>query len=539
VADVPERIPRKLGRYEVRGKIGEGGMATVYLAADPRRAGALDGSDLLALKVIKDAYAMNNEFVTMFTDEAQLASQFSHPSIVRVFELGADGPRLFIAMEFLRGQSLWSVWNACRERGVRLRYDVAAHIGARVAEGLHYAHEARGPRGDRLELVHRDVNASNVFVTYSGEVKVIDFGLAKAANKLSRTRAGMVKGKLAYMSPEQAVGREVDRRTDIFALGISLWECTVDRRLFKGTSESDTLERVHAAFVPDPRELVEGYPDALWNVLRKSLERDPDARYATAAEMAKDLYAAASLGGRVVDQHVVSGIMHALFGDEIEKQRAWTMAANQAPRAAEGPRTSMAPAAVPTLNPGPSTGELMVETPDIAAPTRAMSVVDVTWLEAQSSERASAFALPAEVLSSRDFNTAAEQQPAGGKFSTLVMGKQPSIPEIVMPFDPSRSTNAGPNPGSGSAPSYAPPTGRGVAPPSFAPAPLGAVHLDPRLSLAPGALGSVPPGALPNAMQSAYASVPPPRKTPWPAIIILAVLAMLGVALVLLALKKS
>ena len=179
-------------------------MATVYLgfARDPTMPG---GGLLVALKVIKELYALNTEFVTMFSDEAKTVSRFNHPNIVRVFELGAEGNRLFMAMEFLNGQSLWHVWNACRERGVRLRYDVAAWIGARAAEGLHHAHELHDERGEFLNIVHRDVNASNIFITYDGQVKIIDFGLAKAANRVSRTRAGMVKGKLAYMSPEQVV----------------------------------------------------------------------------------------------------------------------------------------------------------------------------------------------------------------------------------------------------------------------------------------------------------------------------------------------
>src|SRR5262245_10374770 len=228
----PRPIPERLGRYEIRAKIGEGGMAIVYLGH------LAEGAErVAAVKVIKDEYSLNTDFVTMFMDEAKIVSRLDHPNIVKVYELGHEGNRLFIAMELLFGQSLWAVWNACRTRGIRLRYDLVAWIGARVAEGLHHAHELRSVDGTASNLVHRDMNASNIFVTYDGHVKIIDFGLAKAIGRVSKTAAGVVKGKLAYMSPEQAVGRQLDRRSDVFALGATLWEVSVDRRLFKGADD--------------------------------------------------------------------------------------------------------------------------------------------------------------------------------------------------------------------------------------------------------------------------------------------------------------
>ena len=259
----PNGAPARLGRYEVRAKIAEGGMATVYLG---RLAGPAGFERVVALKVIRDQYALNPDFVDMFLDEAKIVARLSHPNIVQVHELGMEGNRLFIAMELLFGQSLWQVWEACRERKVRLRYDLLAWLGARVAEGLHHAHELTDA-GQRLEVIHRDVNPSNIFVTYDGQPKVIDFGLAKAANRISKTAAGVLKGKLAYMSPEQALGQRIDRRTDVFALGITLWELSADRRLFKQNDDVATLKAVHEANIPDPRTLVVGYPDQLWGVI--------------------------------------------------------------------------------------------------------------------------------------------------------------------------------------------------------------------------------------------------------------------------------
>jgi serine/threonine protein kinase len=313
----------RLGRYEVRAKIAEGGMATIYLG---RLVGDAGFERPVALKVIKDEFCVNREFVNMFLDEAKIVSRLSHPNVVQLFELGKEGHRLFIAMELLLGQSLWSLWDACRERNIRLRYDVVSWIGARVAEGLHHAHELRDASGELQNLVHRDVNASNIFITYDGQVKVVDFGLAKAAGRISRTAAGIVKGKLAYMSPEQTVGRPLDRRTDIFALGATLWELTVDRRLFKGKDDVSTLTAVNQAKVPDPRKIVADYPRELWTVLRRSLARDKEKRFANALEMAKALDECSLVEGRRVSAETIAEVMRALFDHERRRMATWVSA---------------------------------------------------------------------------------------------------------------------------------------------------------------------------------------------------------------------
>jgi serine/threonine-protein kinase len=323
-----EPFPPRLGRYEVRAKIGDGGMASVYLGRQ------LGGSQrVVALKVIKEEFCRNPEFVTMFLDEAKIVSQLSHPNLVQVIELGSEGDRLFIAMELLFGQSLWQVWDSCRVRNVRLRYDMAAWIGARVADGLHHAHDMRDPSGQPQMLVHRDINASNIFVTYDGHVKVIDFGLAKAANRAYKTAAGIVKGKLAYLSPEQVAGQAIDRRSDVFALGTTLWELTTDRRLFRVKDDTETLKRVYAANVPDPTSLVLGYPPMLWEVLKRALTRDPASRYASAADFGRALDAFAQSEGRAVDAAAISEMMKQLFLKEREQDAAWIADAS----APEGP----------------------------------------------------------------------------------------------------------------------------------------------------------------------------------------------------------
>jgi eukaryotic-like serine/threonine-protein kinase len=308
----------RLGRYEVRTKIAEGGMAILYLgrSADASRSNA-------ALKVIRPEYARDLQFVAMFLDEAKLTSRLDHPSIVKIYEQASQDGVLFIAMELLFGQSLASVWEASDKRGPRLPIEVVAYVGARVADGLHHAHELRDDAGVHQEVVHRDINPSNIFVTYGGHVKIIDFGLAKAVDRLTSTMAGVVKGKLAYMSPEQIAGPRIDRRTDIFALGTTLWELTVGRRLFKAPNDAETMRNVKEARVPDPRSFVPSYPATLAGMLMRALAREPDARYPTAAEFAKDLDAFAMKGGRIVNPATLLEIMSHLFPGERDRDASW------------------------------------------------------------------------------------------------------------------------------------------------------------------------------------------------------------------------
>ena len=348
--------PTRLGRYELLAEIGSGGMAVVHLA---RR----DDGELVALKTIREEFARSDEFLAMLLDEAQIVARLRHPNIVRYHELGRQGRNAFIAMELLSGQSLWTVWEACRARGVRLRYDVLAWIGARVADALHYAHELTDEQGNPLGIVHRDVNATNVLLTYDGEVKVIDFGLAKAANRAVKTAAGTIKGKVAYMSPEQATGAAVDRRTDVFALGATLWELACDRRLFKEADDVKTLARVHAARVPDPTLLVAGFPPELWRILERALEREKQDRYATAEQLARDLDAFA---GPSVTAQVVADVMRSLFPEERARQARWIVDASSRRGRIAPLRSTGAPLVGP---------ELLRPLPPEASPARRLALV--------------------------------------------------------------------------------------------------------------------------------------------------------------------
>ncbi len=315
-------IPDKIGRYDIRAKLADGGMANIYVG---RLSGPAGFEKLHAIKVIKPEFSSDKDFTNMFLDEARIAAKLSHPSIVQVHELGEDptNKRLFLAMELLFGESLWDIWFTARARKQRLPEDLVAWIGARIAEGLHHAHELTS-NGVKQNVIHRDVNPSNVFVTYDGQVKIIDFGLAKAKNRVTETGLGVIKGKVAYMAPEQTKSsKDIDHRIDIFALGVTLWELTVDRRLFKRGDNVATLAAVAECKVPEPTQFVPDYSPALWEILKKALAKDRNARYATAKEMADALDAFSRSRGRVVTAATVTTFMEDLFGAQRERYQAW------------------------------------------------------------------------------------------------------------------------------------------------------------------------------------------------------------------------
>jgi len=315
-------LPEKIGRYDIRAKLADGGMANIYVG---RLSGPAGFERLCAIKVIKPEFSADKDFTNMFLDEARIAAKLSHPSIVQVHELGEDANnrRLFLSMELLFGESLWDIWFTARAKKQRLPEDLVAWIGARIAEGLHHAHEL-SQNGVKQNVVHRDVNPSNVFVTYDGQVKIIDFGLAKAKNRVTETGLGVIKGKVAYMAPEQTKSsRDIDHRIDIFALGVTLWELTVDRRLFKRADNVTTLAAVAECKVPDPTTIVPEYSPALWEILKKALAKKREDRFQTAREMADALDAFSRSRGRVVTPATVSKFMEDLFGAQRERYQAW------------------------------------------------------------------------------------------------------------------------------------------------------------------------------------------------------------------------
>ncbi len=312
-------LPKKLGRFEVGAKIGGGGMATVYVGRGTRA----DGSEeLVALKVIREELATDEQFATMFVDEAKILARLSHPNVIHTLEYGVTGPHRFIAMELLSGRTYADVWDILAAKGRTMPVKLGAWICARVAEGLHSAHELVDEEGHALSVIHRDVNPTNIFLTHTGGVKLIDFGLARARVRMSKSVDGIVKGKIPYLAPEQAEGKEIDRRVDVYALGATLWETATMKRLFKRNTDVATLKAIREAFVPDVRDIVSGFPDELWAIIEKALARDRDARYATAADVMKDLDAFVGKDTEAFE-HELGGLLGELFPGQEAKQAQW------------------------------------------------------------------------------------------------------------------------------------------------------------------------------------------------------------------------
>jgi serine/threonine-protein kinase len=339
VPNFQTKPPKVLGRFEVGAKIGGGGMATVYLGRDARK----DGSEaLVALKVIRDELANDEQFTAMFVDEAKILARLSHPNVIQTLEYGVTGPHHFIAMELLNGRTVADVWDVLTAEPGTFDLGLAAWICARVAEGLHSAHELVDEQHVPLNVIHRDVNPTNIFVTHAGEVKLIDFGLARARVRVSKSADGIVKGKIPYLAPEQARGAPIDRRVDIYALGTTLWEMSTMKRLFKRDNDVDTLKAIRDAHVPDPREENADFPVALWKIIDRALQRERDDRYASAEELRADLDSFARATGPHVQK--LADLVSRLFPGGEARQAKWLRDA-AAVRVPEG--TMAPPAPVP------------------------------------------------------------------------------------------------------------------------------------------------------------------------------------------------
>jgi serine/threonine protein kinase len=283
-------LPHVIGRYALYGEIAAGGMATVHYG---RLLGPAGFSRTVAIKRLHAQFAKDPEFVSMFLDEARLAARIRHPNAVQTLDVVALGGELFLVMDYVQGESLSRLVRASRTKDHAVPLPVVSAILCGALHGLHAAHEATNDRGEPLGIVHRDVSPQNILVGADGVPRVLDFGVAKAAGRIHTTREGQVKGKLAYMSPEQIVGRMLDRRSDVFAAGIVLWETLTLQRLFGGEdNEGAIINAVMSRPLQPPSAIKPGISDAVDAVCMRALEREVDARFQTAREMALALEAA-------------------------------------------------------------------------------------------------------------------------------------------------------------------------------------------------------------------------------------------------------
>jgi serine/threonine-protein kinase len=287
-------------------------MAEIYLA---RAQGPEGFSKDVAIKVVRSFLASDPQFVQMFIAEARLASRLNHANVVQIFDFGKHEDTYYLAMEYVRGVSLWDLRQRCRQQGVPFPPLLAAEIGAQVARGLHYAHTL-SERGQRLGVVHRDVTPHNVLLSFDGAVKLTDFGIAKA--QTTHTAPGMLKGKFAYMAPEQARGDVVDARTDVFALGIVLWELLTGGRLFDGDSDLAVLRAVEQSLIAPPSRLNPDVPQELSNVVMKALARPPPERFQTAFELEKALTTFVLRTAQTMEDSSIALFLRQLYRAEIE-----------------------------------------------------------------------------------------------------------------------------------------------------------------------------------------------------------------------------
>ena len=312
------RQPIPFGKYLLLDRIAIGGMAEIFVA----KAFGVEGFErILAIKKILPNMVEDGEFTSMFVDEARIAVQLNHANIAQIYELGRHEESLYIALEYVSGRDLRALMDRCRRQSVRLTVPQACYVAGAMLEGLDYAHRKKDAQGRPLGIVHRDVSPQNILVSFEGEVKVVDFGIAKAAIRNQATQAGVLKGKFGYMSPEQVRGQPIDARSDLFAAGVVLYELLTAEKLFTAESDFSTLEKVRNADVPPPRVHNEAIPPELERIVLKALAREPADRYQSASDLHEELSGfALADGGRPFGRKHMATLVRDLFAEELRRE---------------------------------------------------------------------------------------------------------------------------------------------------------------------------------------------------------------------------
>lgn len=419
-----------IARYELLGQLGRGGMAEVWLA---RAIGLRDFEKILVLKRILRDKSDDPRFIGMLRDEARVAATLDHPNIVHTFDVGLQGEELFISMEYLHGETVKSILAATRDSGEQMPLELAVQVAMGCAAGLHYAHEQTDSKGRALNIVHRDVSPSNVIVTHHSGVKLIDFGIAKAKSRKEQTAVGMLKGKAAYMSPEQCKGDKLDRRSDVFALGIMMYEMTATVRPFEGESHLAIMHQICNENPRPPGEFRKGYPEPLARVVMRALERDPDKRYQSAFELMEELERVT----RDSKLHALPGALarylEHLFGP---RPHPWQLARQQAVAAGRTDFETTQTSEKSPVKPNTST----ITQPKIGAPNLSSSsessptagpVVDVRTAAAGSSTRG-IVTEPAGMPVLSEDDLAISPRPSRQTSSALIVGASVAVAAVLV-----------------------------------------------------------------------------------------------------------
>lgn len=339
--DPQRRNLTTFGKYTLIDRIAVGGMAEIFLA---RQAGLEGFEKTIVLKRIRPHLSKQANFVKMFLNEAKLAAQLNHPNIVQIYDLGKISESYFIAMEYIFGRDMRRIIPKADSLGIPFPMVYALKIASSVCEGLYYAHQKTDLYGNALNIVHRDVTPENIFVSFDGTVKVLDFGIAKAANQIEQTQAGEIKGKLSYMSPEQCMGKGLDNRSDIFSLGVVLYEWVTGFKLFTGDSEVAVLKSITDGKIYAPSYFKADIPDKVEHILMRALEKDRDKRYQTAWEMQYDIDQFLSQYEFTPSNIHLSNFLKQLFFDELEDEKARLLSGS-------APREAVAEEVISTIEP--------------------------------------------------------------------------------------------------------------------------------------------------------------------------------------------
>jgi serine/threonine protein kinase len=356
-----KRQPIPFGKYLLLDRINIGGMAEVWRG---KQVGASGFERLVAIKRILPNIAEDAEFITMFIDEAKITVQLTHANIAQVYELGHIQTSYFIAMEYIAGKDMRAIFDRGRKKGEPAPVPLTCYVVGKLCEGLDYAHRKKDGMGRDMNIVHRDISPQNILISYEGEVKVIDFGIAKAAGKATKTQAGILKGKFAYMSPEQIRGLPLDRRSDVFAIGVCLYEMLTGERLFVGDSDFSVLEKVRKAEVTPPSHFNKRVPEALEKIVLKALAKDVEDRYQYASEVADDLQRFLITSDSIFSRKDLMQYMKSTFAEDVEREklRVQEYADIQAP---EGMVAAADSLGLPSLPPAASTASMPVAVPPV------------------------------------------------------------------------------------------------------------------------------------------------------------------------------